>query len=48
MDAQKGAILALISLYLHANIGTQLGIYFNTIIKFMKHIQEYTFIENLL
>jgi hypothetical protein len=37
MDVQKGTILALIPLYSHAEIGAQLGIYPDTITKFVRH-----------
>src|SRR5579859_1573388 len=47
MDAQKGAILALLPLYSHAEIGARLGIYPDTITKFVKHAQECDSIKNL-
>ena len=46
-DAQKGAILALLPLYSHAEIGARLGIYPDTITKFVKHAQECDSIKNL-
>jgi transposase len=46
-DVQKGAILALIPLYSHAEIGAQLGIYPDTINKFVRCTREHDSIENL-
>lgn len=46
-DAQKGAILALIPLYSHAEIGAQLGIYPGTITKFVRRARERDSTKNL-
>jgi len=46
-DVQKGTILALIPLYLHDEIGAQLGIYPDAITKFVRHAREHDSVENL-
>src|SRR5579859_6054225 len=47
-DVQKGAILALVPLHSHAEIGAQLGIPCGTITRFVEHVQERNSTENLL